>query len=371
MSKSRQSLLHQFFLKLWYQQGWQSRLLAYCFLPLSSLFKRLGRIKRTQDSKKAKQLSVPVIIVGNITVGGTGKTPVVIALASALGVRHKRVGIISRGYGGSHDSNAGVTPLLVSPQTSVTVSGDESLLIAQQTQCPVVISRDRSEAAQYLLSIFPEIDIIISDDGLQHYKLYRSLEIVVIDNKRGLGNQYCLPAGPLREPIERLSDVNWVIFNTQEGDACKATQQMITSALPNLKCQLASVSLKPDTWLNIGLQTCYELDKPSWYIAHNETSQTIVTAIAAIGNPQRFFDTVASLNIKANDLAFDDHHKFSVNDFVADADNVVLMTAKDAVKCAGFANEYCWALNVSLQLPEALIDDVLRLVNKPHKDSSI
>ena len=133
----------------------------------------------------------------------------------------------------------------MSPQTSVTLSGDESLLIAKETQCPVVISRHRGAAAEYLLSRFPEIDVIISDDGLQHYKLYRSLEIVVVDNKRGLGNQFCLPAGPLREPIERLAEVDWVLFNTQEGDACDATKKMITSALPTANCQLASVSLKP------------------------------------------------------------------------------------------------------------------------------
>ena len=245
MSKSRQSLLHQFFLKLWYQQGCQSRLLSYCFLPLASLYKFIASIRRTQDSRQAKQLSVPVIVVGNITVGGTGKTPVVIALAAALGAHNKCVGIISRGYGGSHDRNASETPLLVSPQTSVTLSGDESLLIAKETQCPVVISRHRGAAAEYLLSRFPEIDVIISDDGLQHYKLYRSLEIVVVDNKRGLGNQFCLPAGPLREPIERLAEVDWVLFNTQEGDACDATKKMITSALPTANCQLASVSLKP------------------------------------------------------------------------------------------------------------------------------
>jgi tetraacyldisaccharide 4'-kinase len=371
LSKSRQSLLHHFFLKLWYQQGFQSRLLSYCFLPLASLYKLIASIIRTQDSRQARQLSVPVIVVGNITVGGTGKTPVVIALAAALEAHNKCVGIISRGYGGSHDRNASVRPLLVSPQTPVNLSGDESLLIAKETQCPVVIGRNRREAAEYLLSMFPEIDVILSDDGLQHYKLYRSLEIVVVDNKRGLGNQFCLPAGPLREPIERLAEVDWVLFNTQEGVFCDATKNMITSALPRAKCQLAFVSLKPNTWLNIGSQLRYELNEPTWYQAHSQTSQQKVTAIAAIGNPQRFFDTVASLNIKANTLAFDDHHEFAADDFVADVDNLVLMTSKDAVKCASFANEYCWSLSVTLQLPKTLIDDVLRLINKPHKDSSI
>jgi tetraacyldisaccharide 4'-kinase len=370
LSKTRQSLLHQFFLKLWYQQSLTSRLLSLCLLPLASVYQSIARSRRRHQSQRAKALSVPVVIVGNITVGGTGKTPVVIALAAALKAHNIQVGIISRGYGGSHDQSERVKPLLVSPQTSVTISGDEALLIAKETLCSVVISRNRREAAEYLLSITPQLDVIISDDGLQHYQLYRSLEIVVVDNKRGLGNQYCLPAGPLREPIERLEDVDWVLFNTQIDDTCDSTRQLITAVLPTIQCQRASVCLKPNSWLNVGLQTCHELDEPTWLKAHRATSQPLVTAIAAIGNPQRFFDTVARLGIVANDLAFDDHHGYAADDFEADADNIVLMTSKDAVKCASFANKYVWALNVSLQLPQALIDDVLNVIGKPHKAAS-
>jgi tetraacyldisaccharide 4'-kinase len=334
------------------------------------LYQFIAKIKRKQESQYAKQLSVPVIVVGNISVGGTGKTPVVIALAAALKSHHQRVGIISRGYGGSHEQSASIKPLLISPQTSVTLSGDESLLIAQQTQCPVVICRNRAAAAEYLLSTAPDIDVIISDDGLQHYKLYRSLEIVVVDNNRGLGNQYCLPAGPLREPIERLEQVDWILFNTAADDSCEPIKQVITSALPNKKCQLASVSLTPDKWFNIGLKTWHELDAPNWYSLHKQTGKPKLTALAAIGNPQRFFDTVAALGLNANMLAFDDHHKFAASDFLADADNVVLMTSKDAVKCVNFANQYTWALNVSLKLPASLIDDVLSIINRSQKVSS-
>lgn len=367
MSKTRQSLLHQFFLKLWYRPSLSSRLLSLCLLPLASVYQAITQIRRRRLCRRAKVLSVPVIVVGNITVGGTGKTPVVIALTAALKARNIDVGIISRGYGGSHSKNTGVKPLLVTPQTSVSVSGDEALLIAKETLCPVVISRNRSAAAEYLLHTRPQLDVIISDDGLQHYQLYRSLEIVVIDNKRGLGNQHCLPAGPLREPIERLEQVDWVLLNTQVGAVCDSTKQLITAALPAIKCQQASVCLEPISWLNVGLQSWHELDEPAWLRAHKATRQPSITAVAAIGNPQRFFDTVAALGIVANDLAFDDHHGYQVDDFTADVDNVVLMTSKDAVKCASFANHYVWALNVSLQLPPALVDDVLTVIAKPPK----
>jgi tetraacyldisaccharide 4'-kinase len=364
LSKTRQSLLHQFFLKLWYRPSLPNRLLTLCLLPLASVYQVIAQIRRRQLCRHAKVLSVPVIVVGNITVGGTGKTPVVIALTAALRARNIDVGIISRGYGGSHSKNAGVKPLLVTPQTSVTVSGDEASLIARETLCPVMISRNRSAAAEHLLSTRPQLDVIISDDGLQHYQLYRSLEIVVIDDERGLGNQHCLPAGPLREPIERLEQVDWVLLNTQVGTACDSTRQWTTAALPTIKCQQASICLEPTSWLNVGLQSWHELDEPAWLRAHKVTRQPSVTAVAAIGNPQRFFDTVAALGIVANDLAFDDHHGYLVDDFEADVDNIVLMTSKDAVKCASFANRYVWALNVSLQLPPALVDNVLTVIGK-------
>jgi len=369
LSKSKQSLLHQFFLKLWYEQSLTSSFFRYCLLPLSLLFKVLASNKRSQDIKSSKKLSVPVVVVGNITVGGTGKTPVVIALATALLADGKKVGVISRGYGGSHDKSNNTAPLLVNAQTSVLVSGDESLLIAKETQCPVVIDRNRSQAAEYLLKEFPNTDIIISDDGLQHYKLYRSLEIVVIDHSRGLGNQYCLPAGPLREPVSRLSSVDWVLLNTQQINKQEASngeslRGIIKQALPNGKFQLASVSLQPSQWLNIGLQKHYDLQEPSWYQGHIDKGQPKVMAIAAIGNPGRFFDTLSALEVNPQKVAFDDHHSFSPDDFSASSEEVVVMTTKDAVKCVDFSNEHCWALQVSLQLPKSLISNVLDLIDR-------
>lgn len=369
MSKSKQSLLHQFFLKLWYEQSLIGFLVRCCLLPLSLLFRVLARSKQSQDIKASKKLPVPVVVVGNITVGGTGKTPVVIALATALLADGKKVGIISRGYGGSHGNGSNTAPLLVNAQTSVLVSGDESLLIAKETQCPVVIDRNRSQAAEYLLKEFPKTDIIISDDGLQHYKLYRSLEIVVIDHSRGLGNQHCLPAGPLREPVSRLNSVDWVLLNTQQKNTQafnggEVLQEEIKKALPSGKFQIASVSLQPSQWLNLGLQKYYSLQEPNWYQSHIDKGQPKVTAIAAIGNPARFFDTLGALKVNSQKVAFDDHHSFSPDDFSASAEDVVVMTTKDAVKCVDFSNEHCWALQVSLQLPKPLISNVLDLIGK-------
>lgn len=351
---SRQSSSQRFFLNLWYRSPKHKHLLSYCLLPLSWLFIAITFLRRYWLKRKQSALAVPVVVVGNISIGGTGKTPVVIAMVQALQERGIKVGVISRGYG----SHASEYPFLVTSESSVNESGDEALLIAKASQCPVVIDRQRLHAANKLLELYPDTQIIISDDGLQHYRLPRALEVVVIDGERGLGNGLCLPAGPLRETAARLSSVNWVLTNGK----------LMHSAGLQQCSKLESLELKPQCWQHIGTEQYYKLLPLPWQREQKaeKPSTSECVALAAIGHPERFFNTLKSLKIlqEANtQLAFDDHHEFSEEDFIAiDKDAIVLMTTKDAVKCRQFAQQDWWALEVSLKLPEALIDDIAHLI---------
>ena len=347
MSLSRQSFLQRFFLKLWYKKSTYQPLFIALLLPISWLFQALAAIRRYYYlSYNKSTLTVPVVVVGNISTGGVGKTPLVIALAEALVERGIQVGVVSRGYG----SQSRHFPLSVTRSTPVSHSGDEAFLIAQQLNCPVVIGPDRVAAAQYLLENNPSVQLLLSDDGLQHYKLGRSLEIVVIDGERGMGNGYCLPAGPLREPEKRLSTVDWVVVNG-ENTHFDFRSQLVES-------KVLSVTIKPDYWYGLVSQEKYPLSPFPWGNANS------VIAVAAIGNPQRFFNALTSLALTTESFAFDDHHQFSAEDFQQWGNKVVLMTMKDAVKCSAFARDNWWALGASVQLPDNLLDSVVSLINK-------
>jgi len=344
LTSSRQSRVHRFFLDLWYG----SNPVAYALLPLSGIFNWPSRWRQRRLTARACSLPVPVVVVGNITVGGAGKTPVVLALVAALKARKIRVGVISRGYG----SRAAVYPLSVEAGMLANHSGDEALLIAQQAQCPVVIDKDRVAAARHLLNIYPETELIISDDGLQHYRLSRDMEIVVVDGKRGIGNGFCLPAGPLREPIKRLQTADWVLINGKS----------VVGGLTGLALKrLANITLEAQHWLHLTTQCQFPLRPFPW------ASNKDVMALAAIGNPQRFFTTLADLDIHCETQAFDDHYSFTATDFTELSKKVVLMTTKDAVKCADFAQEQWWALQVAVQLPDALIHDVIALLKQNYE----
>lgn len=289
---------------------------------------------------------MPVVVIGNLSVGGVGKTPVVLALVKALHTRGVTVGVISRGYGGQSQTE----PVLVDENSTVDQSGDEAQLIAREAHCPVAICRDRYAAAQLLAKQYPSLQLIISDDGMQHYQLPRLLEIAVIDGQRGMGNGLCLPAGPLREPVQRLSAVDWVLVNGYSKEL----------ELPILKNPLSSIVVEPCLWRHIvsGKETPVS-DRP-WSLLNSVKK---VVAIAAIGNPQRFFDTLNDLGVQAErTIAFDDHHQFTKADFVDFDDHIILMTTKDAVKCTHFAGDHWWALAIDIVLPDALIDAVNAVV---------
>ncbi|RMF16476.1 MAG: tetraacyldisaccharide 4'-kinase [Gammaproteobacteria bacterium] len=300
----------------WYgRPGW-----LWVLWPLEGVFRLLTRWRRKRLTRKAVRLPVPVLIVGNITVGGTGKSPLVAALARHLTERGLKVGIVSRGYGG-----AGPYPALAN-EGDVGRCGDEPVMLARMTGVPVCVSPNRVQAARELLKQ-GGIDIILSDDGLQHYALGRDLEIVVLDAQRKLGNGHCLPMGPLREPAERLNEVDFRVWNGG-----------------NESCDWP-MKLKPVGWLRA-------TDGQSFPLEHLEADQ--VHAVAAIGHPERFFSTLAALPSigRIQRHVFPDHHPFQSGD-LPDTCEPVVMTMKDAVKCQKFAGNNTWALKVEAELPEA------------------
>lgn len=313
----------------WYQV---TRWWHWIFYPLSLLFFAVSTVRRFLYKKslfKSVKNELPVIVVGNISVGGNGKTPFVIWLCELLIKHGYKPGVISRGYGGKSDHY----PLLVTKQVSGREAGDEPVMIFKRLGIPIVVDPNRCDAAAYL-SDKGLADIIVTDDGLQHYALQRDIEIVVVDGKRRFGNQKLLPMGPLRESLSRLKEVDFIINNGG---------------------QLAgeiSMSLAPER--------CLAVDGGDRSLPLN----SVVNACAAIGYPQRFFDTLEKQNIKLNKtIEFADHHAFSKDDFTQfDNDIPLLMTEKDAVKCNEFAKLNWWYMPIQAQLPtsfeQQLIDKI-------------
>jgi tetraacyldisaccharide 4'-kinase len=273
------------------------------------------------------------VVVGNINVGGTGKTPLVAWLTEQLVAQGHKPGIVSRGYGGTSNSY----PLLVNAQSDPREAGDEAVLLARKTGCPVVVDPDRSAAAQYLLSE-EDCNVIVSDDGLQHYALGRDAEIAVIDGERGLGNGLCLPAGPLREPPARLQEVDVVVVN---GD------HQLELGVPHMNMRVMVNSIEP-------LSENGALDAPN--------SQT-VHGVAGIGNPDRFFATLREMGFEVIEHRFDDHHRFELTDLDFGDSLPVIMTEKDAVKCRQLLIEQIhgnfWYLDITVQPDERLLAKLL------------
>lgn len=325
------TLIESAFLRAWYQgASWFYPLLVVLW-PLSCLFRVLARWRRFSLESRQAALPVPVVIIGNISVGGTGKTPLLCAIAVRLAKRGMRVGIISRGYGGSYDGK----PRHVNPGDDPAVVGDEPLLLSRLTACPVVIGRDRYRAAQYLYAE-KRPDVILSDDGLQHYALPRTVEVVVLDGQRGLGNGFCLPAGPLREPPARLREVDFLLVNGTTSRIFRDDQ------LP--------VGLTPYCWIEVASGDVLPLDAL--------VSGTSVHAVAGIGNPTRFFDTLRKMGLVVIEHAFSDHHRYALDDLDFSDTLPVVMTEKDAVKCSAFAKDNIYALRVEMTLPEKWIDQL-------------
>ena len=305
--------------KLWYSY----HPLRWILLPGSIVYCMMTAFRRFYlEQFRQQQFAVPIVVVGNITVGGVGKTPLVIALAHQFQARGLRVGIVSRGYG----SAVRQFPYDVSCDDDAACVGDEPLLIAKKTGCPVIIAPKRAQAVRYLLDKY-QSQIVISDDGLQHYAMGRAIEIVVIDGMRGLGNGLCLPAGPLREGRKRLQQADFLVVN---GGSWPNAYRM--DLLPGEITQL--VSGKP---ISVA-----ELTPP-------------IAAIAAIGNPGRFFATLQKIGVAFNAYPFADHHRFQAKELCV-TEKTVVMTEKDAVKCQAFATDAMYFLPVEAKIADQFWD---------------
>lgn len=305
-------------------------------IPLSLVFRMLAGLRRAlyrSGILSSQKLSIPAIVVGNISVGGTGKTPLTLALAQQLIDRGWHPLIVSRGYGGSAQQ-----PQHVTSNSDAQQVGDEPLLMARRELCPVWIGRDRAATALMAMHAHPQCDVVLCDDGLQHYRLQRDVEIAVVDNLRGFGNGFLLPAGPLREPVSRLQSVDAVVVN---GDHASAGQYL----------------------MRLSGATFYNLLDPKQTATPADFQQLNNHAVAGIGHPQRYFQHLKTLGISFTAHAFPDHHTYLATELsFADCD-AILLTEKDAVKCSAFADKKYWVLRVDAQIDPTLTDHILRKIS--------
>ena len=323
----------------WQRRGAGARLLLPFALALTQLV-ALRRLLYRMGLLPTVRLPVPVVVVGNITAGGSGKTPLVLWLADELARSGRTPGIVSRGYGGR-----GRAPRPVSPQDDASVVGDEPLLLARRAPCPVWIGADRVAAARGLLAMHPECNLIIADDGLQHYRLGRDYEIVVLD-ELGLRNGWPLPAGPLREPISRIAEVDAVVLNGE-------VPADVAASLPSR--QVAAMKL-------VGTRF-YRLDAPEQTADASAFRGQRVHAIAGIGNPRRFFDHLSELGLMFSAHPFLDHYRYRAADLAFQDCDVLLMTEKDAVKCRNIAPANTWVLPVYAQLSPEFAGSIMEKID--------
>jgi len=320
----------------WYRLSPVS-LLLFPFSLLFGLLVLLRRLLYRAGLLRTIRLPVPVVVIGNLTVGGTGKTPLVLWIAGALRAAGRTPGIVLRGYG-SRDLDV---VSAVMPDSDPYQHGDEAVLLAGRAKCPVWSGRDRVAAAQALLAAHPECDVILCDDGLQHYRLGRDFEIAVEDG-RGHGNGLLLPAGPLREPAGRAVDVTVVNGETHRGISGRTFRMHLVFD---------------------GLVRLAGPGEGGEAVAVEGLSGKRLHAVAGIGNPQRFFDTLRSLGIAATPHAFPDHHAFASGDLDFDDCDAVLMTEKDGVKCRSFGRKDLIMLRVAAETEPALADLILKALH--------
>jgi tetraacyldisaccharide 4'-kinase len=315
------------------QTAWRRKNAFFYFvlIPLSWLFGIVAALRRWAYGVgilKSYSLPVPVIVVGNINVGGSGKTPVVMWLVDQLNKNGYQPAVVSRGYGGSVR-----LPTSVNADTEASVAGDEPVLVANRCRCPVWVGADRVHVATALLNAHPQCNVIISDDGLQHYALQRDVEIAVVD-ERIERNARLLPAGHLREPLSRLNTVDAIIFNGEKTINTAYQMQLAGDEFYNL----ADASIKA-TALDFKRRT--------------------VMAMAGIGNPDRFFEHLRDLGLTFASIQFIDHYAYTAKDLANIDCDVIIMTEKDAVKCKAFARPNCWVLPVEASIDVALMPVIL------------
>lgn len=317
----------------WYSWNW----LAVLLLPLSLLFALISNIRRALYKLKLlkiQRFDTPVIVVGNIMVGGVGKTPLVLWLANTLRQKGYKPGIVSRGYGG----NSKTWPQQVRADSDASVVGDEPILLARRTECPVCVGPDRVAAVTALLA-HTDCDLVISDDGLQHYALARDIEIVVMDGERRFGNGLWLPAGPLRERPGRLKQADMTITNGG----------VPVSGAFNMQIRQPRIS---------------QITTPDEMHSLTDFQSKRVHAIAAIGYPERFFKMLRKHGLVVVPHPFPDHYNFTPKDLEFDQAFPILMTEKDEVKCSRMKTDNMWVVRVDAQPDAAFIHRLDRLIKE-------
>ena len=338
--------MHLALAQIWQRRGW----VAWLLTPLSLLFFSVYCARRAVYAlglKRSTRLDVPVVVIGNLYVGGTGKTPLTVELVRALSARGWRPGIISRGYG-ARDSHA----RLVRPGEQARDVGDEPRMILHATAAPVAIGKRRVEAAQLLRRMHPECNVIISDDGLQHLQLARDMEVALL-NERGLGNGWMLPAGPLREPRGRLDRVDAIVLNGNVPEIAGAASRY-----------------RMQTWL----AAAYALHSPRLRIelaalaAEQRAHRWRFTAAAGIGAPEKFFEMLRATGLEFDAMPLADHYDYAVDPFAECSADRILITEKDAVKCAdnaALANDArLWVVPLTTQVDAELVDAVVTHISR-------
>ncbi len=330
----------------WVEGHWYGRPgLLSLLSPLEFLYKKTAESRQKAHAQNAQRYSVPVIVVGNISIGGTGKTPTIISLISFLQDKGFRVGIVSRGYG------RGTTGLVIAnKESSASDIGDEPYLIYSNTGCQLAVCENRSDAVQ-ALNDDDVCDIILADDGLQHYSMFRDREIVVIDGLRGVGNGRMLPVGPLREPVQRMDTVDWALVN-----GAASSNPLFETATPVFNIHVEALE-----FVQVSTGKAFPLNYFSDTSREDQTAK--IVAVAGLGNPQKFFLTLAELGLRFHKKAFKDHHAYTHDDFAHMDSQVILMTEKDAVKCKPIVGDNAFYLKVTMKLPDVFLEDFYTQIN--------
>ena len=335
---------------------WQRRGALFLLLcPCSILYRFVCFLRKKlfqYHIKKITHLDVPVIVVGNITVGGTGKTPTVIWLAKFLKSQGLSVGIVSRGYGG----RATNWPQFVTQNSQPQLVGDEAVLIVRQTKCPMVVAPDRVAAAKQLLNEH-QCDVILSDDGLQHYALGRTMEIAVIDHAYLLGNGALLPAGPLREPATRLTSVDCIICNHH------ALELSVNVIQAKLKKKYGLQTLPTTLIMQKTPGSIYQLMNSNNHL-NVDTVNHPVHAVSGIANPIRFFNDLRSIGLEVIEHPYPDHHSFKKQEIDFCPDDIIIMTEKDSVKCVQFADKRHWSLTLKMTMNQKFVTVLKKKLNQ-------
>ncbi len=302
-----------------FQNAWyQNKVVWWPLIPLSILYRWGVKFRKMLYSTGVfpqEKFPIPIIIVGNITVGGTGKTPLVIYVAELLKSHGFKPGIVSRGYKGEHRE-----PTIVTSKSDPKQVGDEAVVVVKRTHCAMVVGKNRSLAIKKLLKEYA-VDVVISDDGLQHYAISRQIEIAVVDGNRRFGNEYCLPVGPLREPKNRLDQVNLIVINNGKTKANEHAMRYDPGLLYHALNPTQEQTL--DTWKG-----------------------KKVHAVTGLGNPKQFFDLLKNYGLEVIPHAYPDHYFFKSQDVVFADHLPIIMTEKDAVKCTAFFGEHHWILPI-------------------------